>query len=281
MQFFLHNITQRININHLLTHHLYTKQTLQFMFTFCLFDNSTNAGANFQKRRAANTPAHIRPLTNKDYTNNTLYKHGLARPLKLYRSGRISNRLVTSSIRDQATLAHVNDQPGRLVTSNDLCTNEELPDVVPYSNVTVGDLFTANGSNYPRNARKRVLSASTLLSPRYYTTHASYMYNRCQTFDQRQYNFVSTPLPDGEVAHYVGQCAHQHPNKCSRVYYNPNNLSFATQGAVQSSLKVAQEKARAISFGAFDDDPVGSKIRSQEQWHRNFDSNCKQCIAFD
>jgi hypothetical protein len=50
--------------------------------------------------------------------------------------------------------------------------------------------------NLERNARKRVLPANTNLPKTYYQTTGMYLYNRCQTFKQRQFNFfqgVATP----------------------------------------------------------------------------------------
>jgi hypothetical protein len=45
--------------------------------------------------------------------------------------------------------------------------------------------------NEEKKARRRVLPASTNLKKNYYTTHTQYMENRCQTFEQRSFNFVS------------------------------------------------------------------------------------------
>jgi hypothetical protein len=45
--------------------------------------------------------------------------------------------------------------------------------------------------NEERKARRRVIYASTNLKKNYYTTTGQYLYNRCQTFDQRAFNFLS------------------------------------------------------------------------------------------
>ena len=42
-----------------------------------------------------------------------------------------------------------------------------------------------------KKALRRVLPASTLLKKNYYTTHTQYLQNRCQTFEQRAFNFQS------------------------------------------------------------------------------------------
>ena len=62
---------------------------------------------------------------------------------------------------------YLTNNPDRTSTNKPLCCNEE------------------------RKARRRVLPASTILKKNYYTTHAQYMENRCQTFEQRSFNFVS------------------------------------------------------------------------------------------
>jgi hypothetical protein len=62
---------------------------------------------------------------------------------------------------------YITNNPNQTTTTVPLCCNEE------------------------RKARRRVLPASTILKKNYYTTHAQYMENRCQTFEQRSFNFVS------------------------------------------------------------------------------------------
>lgn len=59
------------------------------------------------------------------------------------------------------------NNPNEVTTNKPLCCNEE------------------------RKARRRTLPASTLVKKNYYTTHAQYMENRCQTFEQKSFNFVS------------------------------------------------------------------------------------------
>jgi hypothetical protein len=44
--------------------------------------------------------------------------------------------------------------------------------------------------NAEKKALRRVIPASTNLKKNYYTTHAQYMQNRCQTYEQRAFNFV-------------------------------------------------------------------------------------------
>ena len=48
--------------------------------------------------------------------------------------------------------------------------------------------------NQQRKARQRVLGANTNVKKNYYQTTGMYLYNRCQTFQQRQFNFVRGPI---------------------------------------------------------------------------------------
>ena len=48
--------------------------------------------------------------------------------------------------------------------------------------------------NQQRKARKRVLGANTNVKKNYYQTTDMYLYNRCQTFQQRQFNFIRGPI---------------------------------------------------------------------------------------
>ena len=48
--------------------------------------------------------------------------------------------------------------------------------------------------NQQRKALQRVLPTNTNIKKNYYQTTYMYLYNRCQTFKQRQFNFVSGPI---------------------------------------------------------------------------------------
>lgn len=68
--------------------------------------------------------------------------------------------------------------------------------------------------NEERKARRRSMPASTLVKKNYYTTHAQYMENRCQTYEQRAFNFVSgagvAPWKPGSASaltnEYIANC---------------------------------------------------------------------------
>jgi hypothetical protein len=48
--------------------------------------------------------------------------------------------------------------------------------------------------NQQRKAIQRVLPTNTNVKKNYYQTNYMYLYNRCQTFEQRQFNFISGPI---------------------------------------------------------------------------------------
>lgn len=173
-------------------------------------------------------PTHIRPLTNNDAGNVFPTGFGLPRPIKHYRKGKsISSyneitdpqisynvhRAVKSSIGTSlggnigaGVISDLIDTPGSvvmkentLITDSDpeKCKNCEGVPIVsnwmpinnltekPEPNVTNGILCC----NQQRKAIRRTLPTNTNLSKKYYQTTYMYLQNRCQTFQQRQFNF--------------------------------------------------------------------------------------------
>ena len=121
--------------------------------------------------------------------------------------------------------------------------------------------------NAQKKAKRRVLPASTILKKNYYTRHSEYLYNRCQTFEQKAFNFYSGPSesqgkPGGPESYansnsYVANCP---PNAtlgenepingssggCKVVIYKPNNYQYAQQGAVSSSARMLRLNVNTI-----------------------------------
>jgi len=165
------------------------------------------------------------PLNNAIYKHGAtrplkLYRYGIAVPIKPYpgesreqiiQNNYNSNREVKSSI-GATNVSLTIDQPGRVAikanslespTSNNINLLNACKDCngigiisswypindlseKPQPNVTNPLLCC----NQQQKALKRVLPASTLLKKNYYTTTYQYLYNRCQTYDQRVFNFV-------------------------------------------------------------------------------------------
>ena len=85
--------------------------------------------------------------------------------------------------------------------------------------------------NQQRKAMQRVLPTSTLVKKNYYQTTYMYLYNRCQTFKQRQFNFVN-----GEVDQNVLNIISQYPFVSAKL------IEYAKPGSPLSlvNLYVAQ-----------------------------------------
>uniref|UniRef100_A0A6C0I6I1 Uncharacterized protein n=1 Tax=viral metagenome TaxID=1070528 RepID=A0A6C0I6I1_9ZZZZ len=85
--------------------------------------------------------------------------------------------------------------------------------------------------NQQRKARQRVLPTNTIVKKDYYQTQYMYLYNRCQTFEQRQFNFVK-----GEIDQNVLNIMKQYPFVSAKL------IEYAKPGSPLSlgNLYVAQ-----------------------------------------
>jgi hypothetical protein len=178
----------------------------------------------------ATTGGNIRPLTNKDPANDYPAPFGKPRPLKQYRKGAFPripiepgqysnsearpadielnvNRVVASST-GGALVKQMIDNPGSfIVAQNNLSSPDPalaskcngiciVADYYP-NNTYVTDNPIPRTESFPlccnpeRKARRRVLPANTNLPKNYYTTLEQYRENRCQTYDQRIFNFAN------------------------------------------------------------------------------------------
>jgi hypothetical protein len=174
------------------------------------------------------TSGNIRPLTNNDPRNNAPQKFGLPRPLKWqYRKGVSSHQNIididpnnpnvyinTSRVSktSKVNLISLIDQPGRYSVkhtpkteiNNKLyldktCNNcngvgliiDNPPSRILTNNPQPSVVNKKYCCNEQRNARKMVIYASTNLKPNYYNSHYQYLQNRCQTYQQKSFNFTS------------------------------------------------------------------------------------------
>ena len=113
-------------------------------------------------------------------------------------------------------ISQLNDMPGSYIVK-DNTPNSELPETnkidnecntcegiggvsgwYPINNLTEKPQANVTNPllccNQQRKARQRVLGANTNVKKNYYQTTDMYLYNRCQTFQQRQFNFVRGPI---------------------------------------------------------------------------------------
>jgi len=190
------------------------------------------------------TSGNIRPLTNKDYTNDAPQKFGLPRPLKQYRRGitvplslsvydnkkkqqininYYSNNQVKSSTKGNL-VRQMMDNPGQTIIKNNpineingaIQENKDckycngigvVSDWYPINNLTEKPEPNTTSPEFCCNeeykAKRRAIYASTNIKKNYYQATYQYLYNRCQTFRQREFNFVrnlGTPETEKEYS---------------------------------------------------------------------------------
>jgi hypothetical protein len=179
-------------------------------------------------------PTHIRPLTNNDPGNVFQTGFGLPRPIKHYRKGKTIafsneidpenkqidynlNRAVRSSLGTTVggnigggVISDLIDAPGSFVIKENTPINTDaekckdcngvplVSDWMPINNLSEKpEPNVTNGilcCNQQRKAIRRTLPTNTKLSKTYYQTTYMYLQNRCQTFQQRQFNFKTGPV---------------------------------------------------------------------------------------
>jgi surface protein len=241
------------------------------------------------------TAGNIRPLTNNDPTNSAPQKFGLPRPIQHYRKGSIvnvtspdnltNNRQVKSST-GGSLIGQMIDIPGGFSIKRD---TEELKsdcqtcpgigiisDWQPITDLTEKPQAETQTLNYccnqERNALKRIRSSNTKLKKNYFTSTTNYLYNRCQTFEQKQFSYLSSgtstvkpgdPLskdnkykgncnPNLEIQHTLSLLSNSstltpsNPLGCQPVQYKPNNFKYAQQGAVSSSNRLLRLNVETI-----------------------------------
>lgn len=116
--------------------------------------------------------------------------------------------------------------------------------------------------NESKKALRRVRGPSTILKPNYYTTLNQYRQNRCQTYKQRAFNFVSsgnpksTPGTPGAMDNtYVANCfptTCQDNAGCKKVIYKPSNPQFAVEGGVSSSTRTFKQAVTTVEKNVYD-----------------------------
>lgn len=178
------------------------------------------------------TSGNIRPLTNADPANNYPAAFGRPRPIKHYRQGitipvpvftinphnpaeiiesaYFSKRDVRSSVKSNM-ISQLQDQPGRFIIKDNNIIGDDcklckgigiVSDLTPTNNLNENPEHLVTNPllccNQERKARQRVLPSSTIIKKNYYQTTYMYLYNRCQTFKQREFNFF-TGIMDPEM----------------------------------------------------------------------------------
>ena len=100
--------------------------------------------------------------------------------------------------------------------------------------------------NQQRKARQRVLGANTNVKKNYYQTTDMYLYNRCQTFQQRQFNFVRGPIDQNILDIFI-----KYPYVTAKIleYSKPGDpLSIVNYYVAQCNPNFTIETAVEIAF---------------------------------
>jgi len=247
------------------------------------------------------TSGNIRPLTNNDPTNSAPQKFGLPRPIQHYRKGisvtslddSKNSRQVKSSTGGGSLIGQMIDIPGGFSvkpnsateTTNNASLDRDcktcqgigiIDTWQPITDLTEKPEPETQSRQYccnqERNALRRVRPASTKLKKNYYITTNDYLYNRCQTFDQKQFNYLTSgdsrvkpgaPLsqenlynancnPNLEIEYAASllpdaeTLTPSNPRGCEKVQYKPSNYKFAQQGAVSSSDRLLRLNVETI-----------------------------------
>jgi hypothetical protein len=142
---------------------------------------------------------NVYPQKNNDPRNNAPYKIARnARPLKHYRKGTLvqPGTTVTSS---KNLISALMDKPGAYMERTDACIRENSQII---TNIGGPNDLTFNPEpatqtkelccNAERKSKQMVLPTSTNLKDNYYVSSSQYLRNRCNTYDQKAFNFVSS-----------------------------------------------------------------------------------------
>jgi hypothetical protein len=230
------------------------------------------------------TSTNIRPLTNNDCGNVFPTGFGLPRPMKHYRKGTVISmknetddelikynldRNVKSSVGASLSggsgglgmISQIIDNPGATSIKENLTPNSEelcktcdgvkiVSDWYPINNLTEKPQENVTNPllccNQQRKAKRRVLGANTNVKKNYFQTSHMYLYNRCQTFQQREFNFLNGP-----VNSQVSQIISSNPNLAYKLLTNvkPGEpLSIYNQYVAQCNPNFIVQQGLELNF---------------------------------
>ena len=214
----------------------------------------------------------IQPLHNKDYSNTTIYKHGLPRPIhNVWRQGNnVANQSFSNSSIAHRGIQQTMDAPSSFTTSTysrplltikdgiPLCVSDMIPNYNLTNNpepTTCSELFCCNPE---KKARRMSLAANTIKKNNYFTNTNQYLYKRNKTFSQNSFHYLVEPThnnipnttshslnnykPGGPISTIDNYTYNTNSNcilgikgnsECTKkTIYHPNNYTFAQQGPV-------------------------------------------------
>jgi hypothetical protein len=158
---------------------------------------------------------NVYPQKNNDPRNNAPYKIARnARPLKHYRKGTLAppGITVTSS---KNLIRALMDKPGAYMARTDTCIRENgrvITNVGGPNDLTFNPEPATQSQtlccNAERKSKQMVLPTSTNLKDNYYVSSSQYLRNRCQSYGQKAFNFVSTNFNQDALTKnaYISDC---------------------------------------------------------------------------
>jgi hypothetical protein len=119
--------------------------------------------------------------------------------------------------------------------------------------------------NQQKKAYKRTLPTNTNIKKNYYQTTQMYLYNRCQTFKQRQFNFISGPIDKN-----IEQLFMSYPFVTAKIleYSKPGDpLSIINLYVAQCNPNFTIEQGVEIGIvNALSQSLLNAKFISQEEY---------------
>jgi hypothetical protein len=184
------------------------------------------------------TPSTIatdtRPFWNKDYHNSVPYRHGLPRPLRVYRKSKVKPSYHATNVRSTpTTLNQIMETPGQSTSTTCAIGNAIQAPEMLYQNKCC--------STTVPNAL-RLVRTKGYTDQKYAYDFRQYLTKRCKTFEQNSFNFTNMEnnnldKPGDPITLYNVYHANCLNNNCKDVYYKPRNYQFATQAGVSSNLR--------------------------------------------
>lgn len=164
----------------------------------------------------------------------------------------------------------INNETNQLNNDCKTCVGTGIISSYYPNNTYLTDNPTANTENKilccnsQQKARRRAIYASTNIKKNYFTALQQYRHNRCQTFDQKAFNFespdnINNVKPGSPLAlsnTYLSNCQPNmdsdlsNPLGCKISIYKPSNPQFAKQGAVSSSTRMLKLTVDTIETNA-------------------------------
>ena len=192
------------------------------------------------------------------YTGSWYSKNG--HPLKIWRYTGTNQHLGTSSHNPCKKCKPTNIVPGlpfKMLGKNYKGINKlnsvTTPDSCVLCNPTKGPVGTNSDG-------AKIRSAITLLNKNYYTTHNSYLKNRCKTTDTntvlrkkdgityfKNGKYVWPTNTENNSAIYNTNCNSDNNKCCYTTIYKPSNPQYSVQGGVTTSARIARLKYNTIT----------------------------------